>query len=65
MLAESGSAIIGLTLRFDRLDNFWFALFHELGHIFLHLATGSRYDFFDEDGTTAADRIEVEAEPSR
>ncbi len=62
MLAESGRAVIGLTLRFDRLDNFWFALFHELGHIFLHLATGLRYDFFDEDGTAAADRIEVEAD---
>ena len=62
MLAESGRAIIGLTLRFDRLDNFWFALFHELGHIVLHLATGLRYDFFDEDGTAAADRIEVEAD---
>ena len=62
MLAESGRAIIGLTLRFDRLDNFWFALFHELGHIVLHLATGLRYDFFDEDGTAAADRIEMEAD---
>ncbi|HPR18167.1 MAG TPA: ImmA/IrrE family metallo-endopeptidase [Candidatus Cloacimonadota bacterium] len=28
--------VIGLTLRYDRIDNFWFTLFHELGHIFLH-----------------------------
>lgn len=28
--------IIGLTLRHDRLDNFWFTLMHELGHIALH-----------------------------
>jgi HTH-type transcriptional regulator/antitoxin HigA len=25
--------VIGLTLRYDRLDNFWFVLFHELGHL--------------------------------
>lgn len=28
--------VIGLTKRYDRLDNFAFTLFHELGHIFLH-----------------------------
>ena len=62
MLDENGRPVIGLTLRFDRLDNFWFVLFHELGHIFLHLMGGSRYDFFDEDGTAAADRFELEAD---
>ena len=35
MLEHNGRPVIGLTLRFDRLDNFWFVLFHELGHIFL------------------------------
>ena len=29
--------IIGLTLRYDRLDNFWFCLIHELAHLRLHL----------------------------
>jgi HTH-type transcriptional regulator/antitoxin HigA len=28
--------IIGLTLRHDRLDNFWFTLMHEISHIVLH-----------------------------
>ncbi len=28
-----GSPVIGLTLRYDRLDNFWFSLLHELAHI--------------------------------
>ncbi len=28
--------IIGLTLRHDRLDNFWFTLAHELAHAYLH-----------------------------
>lgn len=62
MLDGGGRPVIGLTLRFDRLDNFWFVLFHELGHIFLHLMGGLRYDFFDEDGTVAGDRIELEAD---
>lgn len=29
--------VIGLTLRYDRLDNFWFALLHEMVHIQKHL----------------------------
>lgn len=28
--------IIGLTVRHDRIDNFWFCLMHELAHICLH-----------------------------
>lgn len=34
-------AIIGLTLRYDRIDNFWFTLIHEIAHIVSHLDTGS------------------------
>lgn len=33
--------IVGLTLRYDRLDNFWFALLHELMHIKEHLINGN------------------------
>src|SRR3546814_7105056 len=36
MLLDGKDAIIALTLRHDRLDNFWFVLFHELGHIVRH-----------------------------
>ena len=50
MLAEGETPVVGLTLRYDRLDNFWFVLMHELGHVFLHLFDGLRYDFFDEEG---------------
>lgn len=28
-----GAPVIGMTLRLDRLDNFWFTLLHETGHI--------------------------------
>jgi len=32
-----GHPVIALTLRYDRRDNFWFTLAHELGHLVLHL----------------------------
>ncbi len=62
MLDHNGRPVIGLTLRFDRLDNFWFVLLHELGHVFLHLMDGLRYDFFDEDETSGSDKVELEAD---
>ncbi|MGE9266545.1 MAG: ImmA/IrrE family metallo-endopeptidase [Verrucomicrobiales bacterium] len=37
LLTGTGRPVIALTLRFDRIDNFWFTLFHELGHVLLHL----------------------------
>ena len=38
MLGTDDRPVIGLTLRHDRLDNFWFTLFHELGHVLKHLS---------------------------
>ena len=32
-----GSPVVGLTLRYDRIDSFWFTLLHELAHVGLHL----------------------------
>ena len=32
-----GRPVIGLTLRYDRIDNFWYCLMHELAHVRLHL----------------------------
>jgi HTH-type transcriptional regulator/antitoxin HigA len=48
-IAPWGRPVVGLTLRYDRLDNFWFTLLHELAHVRLHLDPG-RADvaFFDE-----------------
>lgn len=43
----SGQPVVGMTLRHDRLDNFWFTLMHELSHILLHLSEGN-LAFFDE-----------------
>jgi HTH-type transcriptional regulator/antitoxin HigA len=44
--ADKDHPVIGMTLRYDRLDNFWFCLMHELAHLQLHLAdaTAAYYD---------------------
>ena len=46
ILHNKKKPIIGMSLRFDRIDNFWFTLLHELAHISLHLNQDSV--FFDE-----------------
>ena len=53
-VAPWGHPVIGLTLRHDRLDNFWFTLLHELAHVLLHL---DRADvaFFDDTQQIQAD----------
>ena len=47
-LLPSGSPIIGMTFRYDRLDNFWFVLIHELVHIRDHLRKGKLEAIFDD-----------------
>jgi HTH-type transcriptional regulator/antitoxin HigA len=55
-----GSPIIGLTLRHDRLDNFWFTLLHEIVHIWKHV--GRDETFLDDlDISSTTDRREAEA----
>ena len=49
MWHPSGFPVIALSLRHDRLDNFWFTLFHELGHVKLHLALVLEGGFIDAD----------------
>lgn len=62
MLLDGKIPVIGLTLRHDRLDNFWFTLLHELGHIFLHRDRGLKDGFFDAEGAPALDELEAEAD---
>jgi HTH-type transcriptional regulator / antitoxin HigA len=62
MLADGEIPVVGLTLRHDRLDNFWFVLMHELGHVFQHLFDGLRFDFFDEEDGNDDDAIEADAD---
>jgi len=43
-----GTPVIGLTLRYDRVDNFWFCLLHELAHIGRHMDTDGDTSFVDD-----------------
>ncbi|MHC4178838.1 MAG: ImmA/IrrE family metallo-endopeptidase [Planctomycetota bacterium] len=47
ILVEADRPIIGLTIRHDRIDNFWWCLMHELAHIARHLDAGI-LRFFDD-----------------
>ena len=62
-LHTSGAGpVLALTLRYDRLDNFWFTLLHELGHIAMHLREPSDEVFVDSFENTIDDEQEAEAE---
>lgn len=37
LLTERGTPVIGLTLRYDRVDYFWYTVIHELVHVWKHL----------------------------
>ena len=54
--------VIALTLRHDRLDNFWFVVMHELVHLFKHLGAESASFYDDLDSDDQADPKEVEAD---
>lgn len=54
--------IIGLTIRYDRLDNFWFTLLHELAHLHLHSSLGIMEFFDDFDHHASKDPREAEAD---
>ena len=62
MILNGETPVVGLTLRHDRLDNFWFTLLHELGHIFLHRDRGLNEGFFDEEGVPSSNDLENEAD---
>lgn len=60
MLDQDGTPIVGLTLRYDRTDYFWFTLMHELIHVQRHLGRQSSA-FIDEDDSVDEDERELEA----
>ena len=43
-----GRPVIGLTLRYDRIDNFWFCLLHELAHVGRHIDNDRGEAFVDD-----------------
>lgn len=62
MMTPSGQPVIGLTLRRDRIDNFWFVLMHELVHIWRHVLSPNSLFFDDLDEETSTNRQEKEAD---
>ncbi len=60
---SDGTPVIGLSLRHDRLDNFWFTLCHELAHVKLHLKSDTAAFFVDDlDVSPANNKEESEAD---
>ena len=58
--------VVGMTLRYDRLDNFWYTLMHELAHVGRHLCAEDN-EFFDDVSlrkrdTSTEDVLEAEAD---
>jgi len=43
-----GTPVVGLTLRYDRVDNFWFCLLHELAHVGRHMEGNGDSAFLDD-----------------
>ena len=48
MWVDGDRPVIGLTLRYDRIDNFWFTLLHELAHLGRHLDGDESTVFYDD-----------------
>jgi HTH-type transcriptional regulator/antitoxin HigA len=61
MMLSTGNPVVALTARYDRLDNFWFTLFHELGHVRLHFE-GERDACFVDDLDVDPEGLEVQAD---
>jgi HTH-type transcriptional regulator/antitoxin HigA len=62
MLLDGSIPVIGMTLRHDRIDNFWFVLLHELGHVVCHRERGLADGFFDDESALSAEDVELEAD---
>ncbi len=54
--------VVGLTLRHDRIDNFWFTLMHELAHVHLHFDKGVSQFYDDLDVGDQDDMREQQAD---
>ncbi|MBA4383817.1 MAG: hypothetical protein C0410_03710 [Anaerolinea sp.] len=59
-LNPDGRPVIGMTLRHDRQDNFWFTLIHELAHVMLHLLKGIDSVFMDNTEHSSPDCDDLE-----
>ncbi len=64
MVGRNGAPVIGLTLRHDRVDSFWFTLLHECAHVSLHYDQwlGHAAAFIDDMEIQSSDVCERQAD---
>lgn len=64
MVNQKGTPVIGLTLRHDRIDNFWYTLLHECAHVTLHFneMIQTNEAFIDDMDIRGEDDFEREAD---
>jgi len=61
--SSKGNPVVAMTIRYDRLDNFWFTLLHELGHIIYGDLKGNKKCIMDDtESSQSSDRIEIRAD---
>lgn len=61
-LQIDGVPIVALSVRHDRIDNFWFTLMHEIAHLYLHQRMGLEIGFYDDLDESGDDQVEDEAD---
>lgn len=62
LLLKDGRPAIGMSIRYDRLDSFWFTLLHELSHVLRHLSRDRPAFVDDLDDEATEDPVETEAD---
>jgi HTH-type transcriptional regulator/antitoxin HigA len=62
VLIHEARPVIGLTIRHDRIDNFWFCLLHECAHVALHLDQKCSQFYDDLDVESESDSPERAAD---
>ena len=60
-----GRPLVALTLRYDRIDNFWFSLLHELAHIGCHMDQDGDNAFVDDFSLRKLEGGRVDAEEAQ
>ncbi|MBK8177216.1 MAG: ImmA/IrrE family metallo-endopeptidase [Rhodospirillales bacterium] len=61
MTCRDGAPVIAMTLRHDRVDNFWFVLLHELAHVAKHVSRETPL-IYDDLELRSSESIELEAD---
>lgn len=57
---DSRNPVIVYTKRYDRVDNFWFTMAHEIAHVVLHLKNKNNV-FLDDLDIEGSETVEIEA----